>query len=330
MSQPQPDVPVALPQSGAVDNGVHPTDALQHICALSHYLPGYAYRPYKHRYTETETTDPYYVVLEVRMMAPTLSHGTFRMQMNTALKMLTRAVTSEVHVSIDVQISGIPAAFFDSERHTSNVRPDLALWPRPTPDDDVSSYRYDRDGVPLLVVEVVSHSDREQRDNDWRHKMFTYARMGIREYWLVDPQQRSPLWGYTLDAADGTPYRLTTYRLIEADAEGGMASQVLNTSLRWAPEGIQCWQAPWEIWVPVEDLPAMQAALKGELKIWGRMLHRILDATAPGAADPVMQHWAYHPPQTWPSDETLDQLETTPEAWHRLLLGATIPHDDGS
>ena len=330
MSQPLPDVPVVLPlparRPRSVAPGTDRADALLHLSALSHYLPDYAYRPDRHQYTETETTDPHYVVLGVRMMmSPTFQHGECVAQMGTALKVLTRSVATQVHVSADVQISGIPTAFFTSDRHTSNLRPDLALWPHPRPSRDVSSYGYDRDGVPLLVVEVVSHSDQEQQDNDWRHKMAAYAHMGIREYWIVDQRKLPPLWGYTLDAADGTPYRLTTYRLIEADAEGGMDSMVLDTSMRWAQGGVECWYALLETWVPVEDIPVLEGKLEGKLEVWGHMLHRLLDTVAPEAADQVLQCWSERPPDTWPSNETLDRLESAPGDWRQLLLGETSP-----
>ncbi len=157
--------------------------------------------------------------------------------------------------------------------------------------------------------------------------------MGIREYWLVDQQQSSPLWGYTLDDADGTPCSLTTYRLIEADAEGSMDSQVLDASLRWGQGSVECWYTPWETWVSVEALPVMQveiaAARKGKLKTWERMLHRLLDAAAPGAADQSNATLGSQSPQTWPSDATLDQLEATLGAWRQLLLSETLPNHDG-
>ena len=342
MSQPQIDVHVTLPPPALRPRPVVETaaqaEALQRIRALSHYLPGYAYRPDRYQYTETDTTDPHYVVEGVKMMmAATHNHGAICADMYKALQILTRPYASEVRISADVLIRGIPDSFFDSERHTSNLRPDLALWPGPKPIGDISSYRYDRDGVPLLVVEVVSHADREMQDNDWRHKMSAYAHMGIREYWLVDTEKQPALHGYTLDATDGTPGRLSRYRLIEADADGGMDSSVLAASLRWAQGVMECWYAPLETWVPVEDLPVMQAEivaelkgeLQGELKTWGRILHRLLDTAVPGAADQVLQHWSEHPPGTWPSDETLERLESAPGEWHHLLLKKSIPHDDG-
>jgi len=197
------------------------------------------------------------------------------------------------------------------------------------------SYRYDRDGAPLLVVEVVSHSNRELRDNDWRHKMAVYAHMRIREYWLVDKLQPYPLNGFTLDAVDGIPLCLPQYRPIDADADGGMDSLVLSVSLRWADGDLQYWQEGSESWVRVEDIPVVQARLEskaegkleGALELCGPLLHSLLDATNPGAADLILQTWAETPPLTWPNQDTWTRLATSPGSWRSLLLEEVSPED---
>ncbi len=244
MSPMQPDLPVALPH---ISRRVPPdmpdpsrTDALQHVRALSHYRPDYDYRPDRFRYTETDTTDPDYVVSEVEMMSPTREHGEALVHMRNALHILVQASAADVHLSLDVDIHGIPGACFASARHTSTLRPDLSLWAGPPPAQPFVSYRYDRDGVPLLAVEVVSYTYPERRDHDWGNEMFAYARMGIREYWIVDEQLEDPLKGFTLDAADGTGCRLQAYRPIAMDADGGQDSMVLDTSLRWTAGDLQC------------------------------------------------------------------------------------------
>ncbi|MBD1846435.1 Uma2 family endonuclease [Cyanobacteria bacterium FACHB-63] len=42
---------------------------------------------------------------------------------------------------------------------------------------------------PLLVVEVVSSSDKQSRDRDYVEKRKEYAERGISEYWLIDPER---------------------------------------------------------------------------------------------------------------------------------------------
>ena len=329
VAEPQP----ALRPRPDVGEGAR-AGALQRIRALSHYRPDYDYRPDRHQYAEAHTSDPHYVVFGVRMMmSSTHDHGDSLVHMCNALQILGQSLALEVHVSVEVNITGIPGALFGPERHTSTLQPDLSLWagPAPTPDSPLLFYRYDRDGVPLLAVEIVSHSDREQRDNDWHHKMAVYASMGIREYWLVDKRQPDPLSGFTLDAADGTSHSLKRYRPIPADADGGMDSMVLHVSLRWRDGGLQCWQAGAGAWVRVMDIPVMQAERKAEiagaLKSYGPILHYLLDATEPGAADWVLQVWAETPPSTWPNQNTIDQLASSPGAWRHLLLGECSLHD---
>ena len=57
------------------------------------------------------------------------------------------------------------------------------------------------EGPPDLAIEVISPSNKR---HDLVRKRSLYARAGIREYWLVDPQAR------TLDilALDGDAYRV--------------------------------------------------------------------------------------------------------------------------
>ena len=62
--------------------------------------------------------------------------------------------------------------------------------------------------------------------------------MGIGEYWLLDIEQDSPLCGYTLDAADAGAGQLTEYRRLIVAADGGQASRVLGTSLRWVEDSL--------------------------------------------------------------------------------------------
>lgn len=42
---------------------------------------------------------------------------------------------------------------------------------------------------PLLVVEIVSSSDKQSRERDYVDKRKEYAERGISEYWLIDPER---------------------------------------------------------------------------------------------------------------------------------------------
>lgn len=61
-------------------------------------------------------------------------------------------------------------------------------------------------GPPALAVEVISRGSRRL---DTRTKRDDYERFGVKEYWLVDPQQRTI-----------TFYRLEGGRFVEAPPEG--------------------------------------------------------------------------------------------------------------
>ena len=184
--------------------------------------------------------------------------------------------------------------------------------------------------MPLLAVEVVCHPDcpsPQKGETNRPQKRLVYARLGIQEYWRLATNAAAPLSGYTLDSTDGESVPLTEYRRIAVAPDGAQRSHVLGTSLRWAGRILECWHAEWARWVPTVDILNWQAEreaeLRGEQRGWLHSLvprlHRILDPAAPGAAAQVQQQWERRPPATWPSEETLVRLETTPQEWRHLL-----------
>ncbi len=76
-------------------------------------------------------------------------------------------------------------------------------------------------GVPDLVLEVLSPSTTEM---DRGLKVETYARHGVGEYWIVDPE-REEIEVHRLDRAAGA------YRLVEAVRRGGHATSPLLAAL---------------------------------------------------------------------------------------------------
>ena len=233
------------------------------IRTLWHYLPDYDYRPDLFDYAEFYTSDPDYVVWEVSMMPLGPAHGNNLFHMKSALDILTRSHTPPVHVSVYVDMDGIPGHMRPTARHTSALRPDLAVWAGQEAPDPRGSYQYDRDGGPLLAVEVVSHATAPMAANDWEHKMQAYARMGIGEYWLLDDRQDSPLNGYTLDSAAPDA---AEYRRIDVGPGAGQNSPVLGTSLRWVVDTLECWHSEWGRWVPVLDIPVLEAAFEADAR----------------------------------------------------------------
>ncbi len=86
--------------------------------------------------------------------------------------------------------------------------------------------------APLLVVEVVSPG-KTNRDRDYIDKRTEYARRGILEYWIVDPQQEQVLV-LTLenDAYNETKFEKgDSIRSRLFDHLDLTANQVLNASL---------------------------------------------------------------------------------------------------
>ena len=241
-------------------------DALAQTRTLWHYRPDYDYRPDLFQYSELYTTDPDYVVLDVSTMSPSGEHSEHLDQIGNGLRILiARFCRPPIHVSREVGITGIPAHMFASGRHTHTLAPDLAVWSSPKPPHPQPSYQYERDGTPLLALEVVSHSSPQVEDNDLIHKRIVYATMGIREYWLVDTQQDFPLRGYNLDFG-WTPPRNGEYQLKSISDDDGQASHVLGTSLRWVADTLECWHAGWGRWVPVVEIPVLEAEARVHLE----------------------------------------------------------------
>ena len=100
-------------------------------------------------------------------------------------------------------------------------------------------------------------------------RRIAYARMGVREFWLLDTRQDFPLMGFTLDAKDGNDAPLEAYRPLAVGPGGGQHSRVLGTSLRWVADTrwwahtLECWHAAWECWVPVLEIPIREAKARG-------------------------------------------------------------------
>ena len=77
--------------------------------------------------------------------------------------------------------------------------------------------------VPELVIEMLS---RTTSGADVGSKRYTYEHLGVREYWLFDPQ------GFKLPAPlAGHRLRAGRYRPIAADAAGRLPSEVLGLHL---------------------------------------------------------------------------------------------------
>jgi Uma2 family endonuclease len=70
------------------------------------------------------------------------------------------------------------------------------------------------EGAPDLIMEIVS-PDSESRD--WRDKFTEYEKVGVREYWIIDPSSRHAE-GYALNRRK---------RYVRIDEEAGVINSVI-------------------------------------------------------------------------------------------------------
>jgi Uma2 family endonuclease len=135
--------------------------------------------------------------------APTSGH-------QRVLAQLYRQLDDHVHETGEGEVFFAP---FDVKLGRFDIaEPDIvflaASRPRVPDSDNAIGY------PPDLVVEVLSPSSRS---TDRVKKMALYARSGVREYWIVDPERRT----LVVNALDGEDYRA-----VESNAQGWVASRV--------------------------------------------------------------------------------------------------------
>ena len=91
---------------------------------------------------------------------------------------------------------------------------------------------------------VMEFSSKRTYQNDLDEKMALYARMGIPEYFLYDPDRRylpSPLLGFRL--VEGT------YVEIAADVDGGIGSEILDLNFHLMEDGLALYDPRSEQWL---------------------------------------------------------------------------------
>ena len=116
------------------------------------------------------------------------------------------------------------ALLFKAEGKRAKLVPDLLVAFDPV-GRPKSSYSVPRQGKPPDFVLEVTSPATAQRDRN--RKKAQYAAMGVREYWLFDPNAKylkPPLQGFRLEGA--------AYARVAPNAEGRLASKALDLELQ--------------------------------------------------------------------------------------------------
>ena len=134
--------------------------------------------------------------VEVMLARPVINHSRISRNLNRIIANYLRGKRCEVFGEADV--------FFDEENH---YIPDLIIV------CDKSKIKATRiEGAPDLVVEILSPRTSK---NDLGVKKDTYEKFGVREYWIINPQDKS-IAVYHLK---GGRYRLDNVYTIMPDYE---------------------------------------------------------------------------------------------------------------
>ena len=120
---------------------------------------------------------------EMFMMAsPTMTHQRISMHLSISFVDYIRSKGG------DCEVFAAPFSLFPDESGHNYLEPDLAVLCHPDIMDNKGIH-----GAHDLVIEIVSPSSRFM---DYLRKLNVYDRIGVREYWIVDPEtQRVTVYG---------------------------------------------------------------------------------------------------------------------------------------
>ena len=100
------------------------------------------------------------------------------------------------HLTDEVCLS--PFAVFINKDERNYVEPDLSIVCDPSKINDKGC-----NGAPDFIIEIVSPSSQRM---DYLTKLFKYRTAGVREYWIVNPLQRTVLVYSFEGTEDSTQY----------------------------------------------------------------------------------------------------------------------------
>jgi len=193
------------------------------------------------------TEDPYLVEEDVRLLQSD-NHNDMLAHMRVQLTRYLQEKELAYRLTSDLEFNAIPAAYLQGTGYRRKVAFDIGLWasppaPRRVPSQNLKSSSWTEWGAPRLVLEVLSEqTERVDRDE----KRHICRRMGVAEFWLLDPRKATrALEGWRLDAAG-------RYQPIAADRDGALDSAVLETRLRGHAYRLEWWDREMDDWYAVE------------------------------------------------------------------------------
>ncbi len=146
-----------------------------------------------------------------------------------AVRLATTALRNHFRDREDVLVAMELAVYYERGDETRWLQPDVQVVFGVRRGGNRSSFRIWQEGkAPDFVLEVASPSTAE---NDARHKAREYARLGVREYWRLDPE--GSLMGTELEGYAVTGGRYAPLERVERAGRGGLLrSRVLGLDLR--------------------------------------------------------------------------------------------------
>lgn len=111
------------------------------------------------------------------MAPPSTKHQRLLNYINTEINMYIRANNGEC------EVFPAPFAVFLEQDDINYVEPDISVICNPSKLDDQGCH-----GAPDWVVEIVSPGNKSM---DYFTKLFKYRTVGVREYWIVDPEKET-------------------------------------------------------------------------------------------------------------------------------------------
>ena len=250
------------------------------IKSLDHYDPAYPYDP-RHIYGLEWTDDDAYGKDGVTFMATpahqtSVNRGHDEAQRRLGLNRVFR------ERCLKLPDLGVPKT--NRYAQSGQIMPDVFIQEHPRPDERQHEIAYDPDNPILFVLEVLSESTFHR---DLEPKVEIYRAMGVREYFLYDPERwhrregEPRLWGLRL-SADGEYEDIEPLRM--ADGQPVYHSDTLG-EFRMLDEGedlhtLQTWDGEHGVWLDPIRATALetQAQTRVETRLETRLETRMTDA----------------------------------------------------